>query len=273
MRLQDQVAVVTGGGGGLGEGIALCLAREGADVLVSDIKLDLAEKAAEKVRDLGRKALAIQTDVRRPDECRTLIDTALSDLGGLDILVCSAGVMGYENRGDSTEALTVENIKEADWDHTLDVNLKGVFLCNQAAIPHFKEQKRGKIVNISSVAGRHGGGAFLAPYSASKAGVISWSQSMAVYLAPEGINVNTVCPGIIWTPMWAEGARVLQSSNPAFKDLEPRAIFDNIVNNSIPLKRVQQAEDIGNAVVFLVSDEAREITGQALNVCGGMRLN
>ncbi len=96
---------------------------------------------------------------------------------------------------------------------------------------------------------------------------------MAIYLAPYGVNVNTVCPGIIWTPMWAEGARILQSSNPDYKDLDPKAIFDNIVDRSIPLKRVQSPEDIGNAVVFLVSEEAREITGQALNVCGGMRLN
>lgn len=273
MRLKDKVAVVTGGGGGLGEGIALCLAKEGADVLVSDIKMDIAEAVAEKVRSLGRKSQAIQTDVRKTSECRTLIDTALAEMQRLDILVCSAGVMGYENRGNSTEPLTVENIEEKDWDHTIDVNLKGVFLCNQAVIPHFKEQKQGKIVNISSVAGRYGGGAFLAPYSASKAGVISWSQSMAIYLAPYGVNVNTVCPGIIWTPMWAEGVRVLQSSNPDYKDLDPKAIFDNIVDRSIPLKRVQSPEDIGNAVVFLVSEEAREITGQALNVCGGMRLN
>lgn len=116
--------------------------------------------------------------------------------------------MGYENRLKGQVSLEIEKIPESDWDLTIDVNLKGVFFCIQAVIPLFKEQKRGKIINISSVAGRRGI-AFLAPYAASRAGVISLTQSVAQYLAPYNVNVNAVCPGIIWTPMWEEGVRVL----------------------------------------------------------------
>ena len=272
MRLENQVAIVTGGGGGIGEGICLCLAREGADVVVSDLKLDLAEKVAGEVRGLGRKALAVKTDVRQAADCQALIDAALKQVGRLDILVCGAGVMGFAHRGDIKTPLAIENMLEADWDLVQGVNLKGVFLCVRAAAPHFKGQKHGKIVNIASVAGR-GGVDFLFHYAASKAGVISLGQSMALQFAPYNVNVNTVCPGIIWTPMWAEGVSVLKSANPAIRQADDQVVFQNIVQSQIPLKRVQMPEDIGNAVVFLASDEAREITGQALNVCGGMRMN
>jgi len=273
MRLKDQVAIVTGGGGGIGEGICLCLARAGADVVVSDVKADLAEKVADKVRGLGGKALAVTTDVSQADDCQALVDTTLKEMGRLDILVCGAGVMGYAHRGNQEEALAIENMREADWDLVQSVNLKGVFLCVRAAAPHFKTQKRGRIINIASVAGRQGVGDFLFHYAASKAGVISLGQSLALQFAPYSVNVNTVCPGIIWTPMWAEGVDVLKSANPALKEADPQAVFQNIVKSQIPLGRVQMPEDIGDAVVFLASDEAKEITGQALNVCGGMRMN
>jgi len=271
MRLKDQVAVVTGGGGGIGEGICLCLAREGAHVVVSDVKKDLAEKVAAKVSQSGRKSLAVQTDVRAADQCQALIDSAIKEMGRLDILVCSAGVMGLSDR-ESDAPLNIENMLESDWDMTIDVNLKGVFLCNRAVLPYFREQRKGKIVNIASVAGRRGV-AFLAPYAASKAGVINLSQSVAMNMAPFNVNVNVVCPGIVWTPMWAQGTEALKQRSDVFKGADPETIFKAIVETEIAFKRVQTPEDIGNAVVFLVSDEAKEITGQALNVCGGMRFN
>ncbi|MBW2092674.1 MAG: SDR family oxidoreductase [Deltaproteobacteria bacterium] len=272
MRLKDQVAVVTGGGGGIGEGICLCLAREGAHVVVSDVKKDLAEKVSAKVNSTGQKSLAFQTDVRMADQCQALIDTTLKEMGRLDILVCSAGIMGFSARTDTDAPLTIENMLESDWDMTIDVNLKGVFLCNRAVIPHFKKQRKGKIINIASVAGRQGV-EFLAPYAASKAGVINLSQSVAMHMAPYNVNVNVVCPGIVWTPMWAEGTQVLSQRSDVFKDADPETIFNAIVETQIPFKRVQTPEDIGNAVVFLASEEAKEVTGQALNVCGGMRFN
>lgn len=268
MRLKDQVAVVTGGGGGLGEGICLCLAREGAHVVVSDVSLALSEKVAEKVKARGQKALALKTDVRIARECQELVDRSLKEMGRIDILVCGAGVGGLVIRGDSEAPLILENISEEEWDLTLDVNLKGVFLCSRAIAPHFKKQQKGKIINLSSVAGRKGV-EFIPHYSASKAGVIVLTQAIALQLAPYHVNVNTICPGVIWTPMWETGAQVFSKTMPPFKGMTPEQVFQAMVQSMTPLRRPQTPEDIGNAVVFLASEEAREITGQALNVDGG----
>ncbi|MEW6442770.1 MAG: SDR family NAD(P)-dependent oxidoreductase [bacterium] len=271
MRLEDRVAIVTGGGGGLGDGISLRLAREGAHVVVSDLKPELAERVAAKVRQTGRKSIALRTDVRSPDQCQALVEAAVREMGRLDILVCSAGVDGVP--ADDSKALPIiENIREEDWDLVVDVNLKGVFLCNRAAAPVFKKQKSGRIVNISSVAGRQGV-EFMAPYAASKAGVISLTQAVALQLAPYHVNVNAVCPGIIWTPMWERMASYASKAIPDFSGVAPEDVFRMFVQIMIPFKKPQTAEDIANAVVFLASDEAAEITGQALNVCGGMKMN
>ena len=275
MRLKDKVAIVTGGGGGLGEGISLCFAKEGADVVVSDVNMELAEKVAASVKEKGRRSLAVQTDVRNPAQVDELIKRTIDEMGALDILVCSHGVSGMTHREhDPDEPITLEGITEEDWDLTLDVNLKGVFLCNRAVTPHFKEKGGGKIINVSSVGGRKGSPQLFA-YSISKAGVIALSQALAQQLAEYNVNVNTICPGIIYTPMWQEGAKLLAKMDPRFKDLDitPKDTLDFMVQMAIPFKRMQTAEDIGNSAVFLASDEASEITGQALNVCGGMHFN
>ncbi len=271
MRLKDRVAIVTGGGGGMGEGISMCLAREGANVVVGDLQLEPAEKVAAKVRETGQKALAVRTDVRKAEDCKEMVDVTLKEMGRLDILICNAGVVGLP-RDESADPPLIECIKEEDWDLVVDVNLKGVFLCNRAAAPHFKEQKSGRIINIASVAGRQGV-ELLAPYAATKAGVISLTQSVAFQMAPYHVNVNAVCPGIIWTPMWERIANYVSKSVPDFADTSPDSVYDFFVQAMIPFKKPQTPEDIGNAVVFLASDEASEITGQALNVCGGMKMN
>ena len=274
MRLKDKVAIVTGGGGGLGEGICLCYAKEGADVVVSDVNLELAEKVAAKVREQGRRALALKTDVRNAAEVDELVQKTIDEMGDVDILVCSHGVSGMTHREhDADEPTTLEGITEDDWDLTLDVNLKGVFLCNRAITPHFKQKKAGRIINVSSVGGRKGNPQLFA-YSISKAGVIALSQAVALQLADYDINVNTICPGIIYTPMWQEGAKLLAKMDPRFKDLDmdPKDVLDFVVQMSIPLKRMQKPEDIGATAVFLASDDSKEITGQAINVCGGMHL-
>jgi NAD(P)-dependent dehydrogenase (short-subunit alcohol dehydrogenase family) len=248
------------------------LAKEGAHVVIGDINMELAEKTAAKVRETGRKSHVVKTDVRLKDQCKNLMETTLKEMGRIDILVCNAGVGGFIHRLDSQEPSILENISEADWDLTIDVNLKGVFLCNQAVTPYFKQQKKGKIINISSIGGRKGVD-FVPHYSASKAGVIVWSQGIALQLAPYHINVNTICPGIIWTTMWEQGAKILEHTNPQFKGMELKDIFNAMVQHMIPMGRPQTPTDIGNAVVFLASDEASEITGQALNVCGGAMFN
>lgn len=268
MRLKDQVAIVTGGGGGLGEGICLCLAREGAHVVVSDLQQDLANKVAQKLKETGQKVLAVRTDVSVAEQCQTLIEETFNKMGRIDILVCGAGVGGFVYRGESDEPPILENISEKEWDLTIDVNLKGVFLCNRAVAPYFKRQNRGKIINISSIGGRKGID-WIPHYCASKAGVIVLTQAIALQLAPYNVNVNTVCPGVIRTPMWDTGAKVLSQSYPPFQGMGPDDVFNAVVQNMIPMRRPQTAEDIGNTVVFLASEEAKEITGQAINVDGG----
>jgi len=272
MRLKDQVAIVTGGGGGLGEGICLCLAKEGAHVVVSDIQLSLAEKMVAKVKQLGRKALAVQTDVRVAAHCKDLMDKALKELGRIDILVCNAGIAGLESIIESGKPPLLENISEEEWDRTLDVNLKGVFLCNRAIAPYFKEQRRGKIINIASIGGRRAS-SYIPHYCASKAGVIVLTQGVALQLGPYGVNVNTICPGFIWTPMWEKIAKVLSESDPSFKGKSLEETFKARIQGVIPMGKPQTAEGIGNVVVFLASEEANEITGQALNVDGGSVFN
>jgi NAD(P)-dependent dehydrogenase (short-subunit alcohol dehydrogenase family) len=272
MVLQDQVAIVTGGGGGLGEGICLCLARAGADVVVSDIREDLARPVASKIQEMGRKALVVKTDVTDEGECQALVQTALEQLGRLDIMVCCAGTAAIEFMTPGEEATALENIPLETWNRTIDVNLKGVFLCNRAVIPHFKKLQRGKIINISSIAGRQGR-EILPVYAASKAGVINLSQAVARQLAPYSINVNTICPGLIWTPLWAGGVDFMKRARPELKDVPPEAAFNLMVQGSVPLKRPQTPEDMGELAVFLASDGAKEITGQAINVDGGSEMN
>jgi NAD(P)-dependent dehydrogenase (short-subunit alcohol dehydrogenase family) len=172
--------------------------------------------------------------------------------GGMDILVNNAGVLGTLRRAVSLD----------DWDRAYEVNLKGVWIMSRAVVPAFKARGGGKIVNIASIAGRHGGP--LHPhYAASKAGVISVTQSLALELGPRNINVNAVCPGLVRTDMWTK-----------LEGMVGREGFvDEILATRCPLRREQTPEDIGNAVGFLASSDARNITGQALNVDGGIELN
>ncbi len=271
MQLHDTVAIVTGGGGGLGAGISACLAEAGARLVICDWNLAQAEKVAAELRELGFAARASQADVRSAGDCRRMVEDTLATEGRLDTLVCNAGVDGLPSENPDTPPL-LENILETDWDLVMAVNLKGVYLSCAAAIPVFKSERRGRIINIASVAGRQGV-EFLPAYAASKAGVISLTQSMALQLAPYHVNANCICPGIIWTPMWERLATYLNRSNPAFADAGPEAVYDAVVKQMIPFGKPQTPADIGHTAVFLASDAAAEITGQSINVCGGIRMN
>lgn len=273
MKLKDRVAIVTGGGGGIGEGICLCLAREGAHVVVSDQNRTSAERVAAEIKKMGRKALAVQTEVRMEKDCQDLVENSLKEMRRIDILVCCAGVPGYSEKTVICDEMTrIENISEEDWDYTIDTNLKGVFLCNRAVVPYFKKQKKGKIINISSIAGRRGAD-WLPHYSASKAGIIVMSQAIALQLGPYNVNVNTICPGYVWTHMSVVAGKVMSKTYPQYKNMNPTEIFNELTRARVPLGRPQTAESIGQATVFLASDEASEITGQALNVDGGTVFN
>lgn len=260
--LTDRVAIVTGGGRGIGRGIVLALADAGADVAIADVDLESAEATSKEVESRGRHALVTRTDVSSETSAVEAVARVLADLDRVDILVNNAGVV-QDHIGDATT--------EADFDRCHSVNVKGIWNLTRALLPHFRERGGGKVVNIASIAGRSGANG-LAPYSASKAAAISLTQSLASELGPENVNVNAVCPGLLWTPMWEKLEGIFSdSSDPTV--VSERASFDAFIQTRCPLRREQTPEDIGHAVVFLVSDEARNITGQALNVDGGIMMN
>ena len=266
MQLEDRVALVTGGARGLGEGIALVLAERGADVAVCDINLEGARQTADTITGMERRAKAYMVDVTNQDQLGKMTDEVLSDFERIDILVNAAGVIGAPGFEGTTTS------REEDWDLTFDVNVKGTALTSDAVSPHMKDRRFGKIVNIASHGGR-GGGTGGGAYGASKAAVIHLTQSYALDLAPFNINVNAICPGSIWTPMWERIAVRAQRNNPEQRHLTPREIFDAAIQERCPLGREQTPEDIGKAVAFFASDDALNITGQSLNVNGGIRMN
>ncbi len=262
MRLAGKVAIVTGGAMGIGQGIVLCMAKEGADVAIADLQVEPAGKVADEVKALGRKAVVVKTDVTKEADIQALFDRVRRDLGRIDVLVNNAGV-------SSKPGLPFTNNTEADWDRVYAVNVKSVFLACKSIAPHFIERKAGKIINIASIAGPMNSPS-MPPYSVSKMGVITFTKIVAKELAAHNINVNAICPGILWTAFWQETAERMAKSGGQFSGMTPRQVFESRVNAIVPMKREQMPEDIGWAAVFLASDEARNITGQALHVDGGV---
>jgi len=262
MRLADKVAIVTGGAMGIGRGIVLCMAREGADVAIADLQLEAAAKVADEVKALGRKAIAVKTDVTKEADFQVLFDQVKRELGKIDILVNNAGVA-------SRPGNPFTNNVEEDWDLVWAANVKSIFFACKAIAPYFIERKAGKIINIASIAGTMNS-PNMPPYSVSKMGVVTFTKIMAKDLATHGINVNAICPGILWTSFWQATAERMAKAGGQFAGMTPRQVFENRVNTIVPMKREQTPEDIGLAAVFLASDEARCVTGQALHVDGGV---
>lgn len=243
-QLDSQIAVVTGAGRGIGRAIALKFAAEGADIACVSRTAENAEKVAAEIRAMGRKAWAYAADVAIAAEVTAAAEKILQDAGKVDILVNNAGI--------TRDGLAMR-MSEADWDTVLDTNLKGAFLFTQALTRTFLKQRSGRIVNISSVVGLMGN-AGQCNYSASKAGLIGLTKSLAKEFASRGVTVNALAPGFIETDMTA----VL---TPEMK---------NELMQRIPLKSLGQSEDIAHAALFLASPGARYITGQVLTVDGGM---
>ena len=272
--LSGKVALVTGGGRGIGRGISLELAEQGADIAIGDLIADNAQSVAEEVAALGRRAAYGAMDVTDRDSVEGAVGNALATLGRIDILVNNAGIVGAPGM------LERDSSSDEDWNMTFQVNVRGIVLATEAAQPHMVERGSGRIINIASIAGRQGS-PDIPHYSTSKAAVISWTQSNALQLAPLGITVNAICPGLLWTPMWeaiAERRGRIGSTQTAgvsvdVSGMEGRELFETVVERTTPMRREQTPEDIGKLAVFLASDEARNITGQAINVDGGIRMN
>jgi meso-butanediol dehydrogenase/(S,S)-butanediol dehydrogenase/diacetyl reductase len=261
MRLGGKVAVVTGGGSGIGRGIVLCLAREGASIAIPDIDEANASSVVAEVQELGRSAIGMHCDVTREPEIHASLDRIQAALGPIDIVVNNAGLA-------SPPGLPFTRNTEADWDQAFQVNVKSVFLMCKAIAPGFIAKKGGRIINIASIAGPLAA-LTMPPYSVAKGGVITLTRIVAKELAPHGVTVNAICPGILWTSFWQKTAQYMADTNPAYQGMSARQVFENRVAALVPMKCEQTPEDIGHAAVFLASDEARYITGQALMVDGG----
>ena len=245
MKLQDKMAVVTGGGSGIGRGVCLAYAREGADVVVVDINRQGAEETVTGVEAAGRRGLAVQTDVSAPDQVNAMVAAALDAFGRIDVLFNGAGILYPTSLLDTT----VEQ-----WDRTLAVNLRGNFLCLQAVARVMVGQGRGKIINITSILGIQAR-AKRGAYGASKAGIILLTKTAAVELGPQGVYVNAIAPGSIETPF-------VQSA-PAAPDVLQRKLA------AIPLRRRGEPEDLTGPAIFLASDESDYVTGMIMTVDGG----
>ena len=244
MELQNKVALITGGAQGIGKTISEELVQNGAHVVLGDVNLEGAQATAEAINNDGGSASAVKIDVSNPAEVKQVFDSILKDKKPIDIMINNAGI--------TRDGLMIR-MKEADWDRVLNINLKGTFLCSQQAAKQMMKQKSGAIVNISSIVGVMGNFG-QANYSASKAGVIGLTKTLAREVASRGIRVNAVAPGFIDTEM----TRVLDES-----------VRQKLIEQ-IPLAKLGLPEDVARCVAFLVSDRSSYITGQVINVNGGM---
>lgn len=302
MKLQGRVALVAGGGQGIGEGCVRCMAEEGADVAVVDLNGDNAKKIADEVGKMGRRALAITADLTKEEEANRSIQETIDAFGKMDILVNNVGGVSQEmasmqmeqmaSFGDEPMPSHMQFSSEV-WDKYYELNLKTHVMMSNAATPHFMKQKSGRVINISSIAARMGGPDQM-PYNAFKAGDVSITWSLARALAPYDVTVNCICPGHVFTPLWERGAiamlegvrRAKEEGGPMparFRGYPPERLdiegmtpyefwLRYMIAPMTPLRRDQSIEDMGRAAVFFASDDARNITGQVLHVDGGVTM-
>ena len=244
MSLTEKVALITGSAQGIGKAIAMTLAGEGADCVITDVNLDRAEETAREIGNLGRRAIAVRGNVADAEDVAGLVKRSIAEMGKIDILVNNAGI---------TRDGLLMRMKDADWDLVLDINLKGAFLCTRAVARPMMKQRSGRIINIASIVGAMGN-AGQANYTASKAGLIGLTKTAAREMASRGITCNAVAPGFIDTAM-------------------TQALSDDVKENlyaQIPMGRLGTSADVAQAVAFLASDGAAYITGQVIHVNGGM---
>ena len=280
MKLEGKVAIVTAAGRAIGRGIALSLAKEGADVVVNSYQEETTKAVADEIKAMDRRCLAIPGDITKPEKIMQVVEETINTFGRVDIVVNNVG-SGSKTPKELGSGPLGKIVMI--WDTMYEQNLRATVLMCEAIAPHFIEKGGGKIVNIGSIAGRYAGSINVQrnitppSYAIMKAGLIHYTKTLANRLGPNNVNVNCVCPGIVYTDMWKSNSERMVSKIPEFQGLDPREWFLGIFQNkypdwyvSTPLMRESTIEDIAQAVVFLVSEDSRNITGQCLNVDGGM---
>lgn len=264
--LENQVAIITGAGGDIGQGIALELAKSGANITIIDIEnldskyhqagsedlggYEASKTVVDEIEDLGREAISIECDISNNNQVEAMIDSVLDEFGKFDILVNNVGMITHA---------PIEEMDEEEWDSIMDVNAKGVFLCSRAAIPHMVDRQAGTIINTASVAGKIPFSG-LGHYCASKFANIGLMKVLALELASDNITVNAICPGIVRTPMWDDVLTPSQGES-----------YEETIEDLMPLGRDQTPEDTGQLAVYFATNP--NVTGQAVNVDGGMTIN
>jgi NAD(P)-dependent dehydrogenase (short-subunit alcohol dehydrogenase family) len=258
MKLAGKVAIITGGGKGIGRAITLLFAKEGAKVLVNGTTKEAIEAVTEEIKEGGGRAIAFHADIADEEKVKQMMETARSEFGSIDILVNNSGIAG--------PTAPVVEVSLEDWQRTFAVNLTGAFLCAKYALPSMIEQKSGCIINITSVGGL-GGYALRSPYSASKWGMIGLTKTIALEVGPYNINANAIAPGPVRGPrIEAVLEKRAQQMGRSFAEVEQEMV------EGTALKRMVENEDIAAMALFLASEEGRNITGETINISAGMRV-
>tara|TARA_Y100000588_G_scaffold348524_1_gene398153 strand:+ start:1197 stop:2018 length:822 start_codon:yes stop_codon:yes gene_type:complete len=262
--LKKKLALITGASGAIGHGIARCFAEEGTNLALADLRDDELLDLKEEFKNFDIETQCFSLDVKKQESCDKLVQDVLKEFGKIDFLVNNAGVLGSS---DLSLGMPMEDIADSDWDETFQVNTRGVFFLCKSVVDHMRLSNSGRIINIASRAA-FDGREFIPHYAASKAAVVSLSQSLAKELASSRITVNSVCPGLIWSDMWKKLSPLYKKKNHELKEMSSREVFDFFVQQT-PLNLEQTPEDIGRAVTFLASEDARTITGQSILVDSG----
>ncbi len=269
-QFRDKVVFITGGARGIGKGTAEVFSERGAKLAISDLDSEELERLETEFSSKGTEIITDKVDVTVKEDIEEFVKRTINEFGKIDVCVPNAGAIGSSGFSDR------KDYNDEDWDITYKVNVKGLVNTTDSVKGHMIERESGKIVIVSSQGGRKprgvgdkGRGNVLNPYLVSKAAAIQFTHALAIELGRFNINVNTVCPGRLWTSFWQKIAENHKALNPDFADMDPYDIFVDQIKSNFPLGRPQEPRDIGNAIAFLASEDASQITGQALNVNGG----